>query len=164
MADAGKLGANRRSDIGRLSGILEDAGGGRKGSGEVDKKIRFLRRIPRDPFTNSTEWGKRSTQDEPDVHLMGRAERLRYVFEDYGKGERWHSILGVVTRSGFTMIELMIVMAVITILVSIAVPFYQKSIIRSKESVLKNNLFTMRTVIDEYTMDKGRRRRACRTW
>jgi general secretion pathway protein G len=59
-------------------------------------------------------------------------------------------------RSGFTMIELLIVMAVITILVSMAVPFYQKSIIRSKESVLKNNLFTMRTVIDEYTMDKGK--------
>jgi general secretion pathway protein G len=57
-------------------------------------------------------------------------------------------------RAGFTMIELMIVMTVITILVSIAVPFYQKSIIRSKESVLRNNLFTMRTVIDEYTFDK----------
>ena len=55
---------------------------------------------------------------------------------------------------GFTMIELMIVMAVITILVSIAVPFYQKSIMRSKESVLRNNLFTLRTVIDEYTFDK----------
>jgi general secretion pathway protein G len=52
------------------------------------------------------------------------------------------------------MIELMIVMAVVTILVSIAVPFYQKSIIRSKESVLRNNLFTLRTVIDEYTFDK----------
>jgi general secretion pathway protein G len=57
-------------------------------------------------------------------------------------------------RRGFTMIELMIVMAVITILVSIAVPFYQKSILRSKESVLRNNLFTLRTVIDEYTFDK----------
>jgi general secretion pathway protein G len=54
------------------------------------------------------------------------------------------------------MIELMIVMTVITILVSVAVPFYQKSILRSKESVLKNNLFTLRTVIDEYTMDKGK--------
>jgi general secretion pathway protein G len=54
------------------------------------------------------------------------------------------------------MIELMIVMTVITILVSVAVPFYQKSIQRSKEAVLKNNLFTMRTVIDEYTMDKGK--------
>lgn len=61
------------------------------------------------------------------------------------------------TRSGkfgFTMIELMIVMAVVTILISIAVPFYQKSILRSKESVLRNNLFTLRTVIDEYTFDK----------
>jgi general secretion pathway protein G len=59
-------------------------------------------------------------------------------------------------RSGFTMIELMVVMTVILILVSVAVPFYQKAILRSKESVLKNNLFTLRTVIDEYAMDKGR--------
>ena len=57
-------------------------------------------------------------------------------------------------RAGFTMIELMIVMAIVVILVSIAVPMYQKSILRAKESVLKNNLFTMRTVIDEYTYDK----------
>ena len=57
-------------------------------------------------------------------------------------------------RRGFTLIELMIVMAVITIILSIAVPMYQKAIIRSKESVLRNNLFTLRTVIDEYTYDK----------
>lgn len=57
---------------------------------------------------------------------------------------------------GFTMVELMIVMTVVTILVSIAVPFYQKSVVRSKESVLRNNLFTLRTVIDEYTIDKGK--------
>ncbi|MBM3774697.1 MAG: type II secretion system protein [Acidobacteria bacterium] len=56
--------------------------------------------------------------------------------------------------SGFSMIELMIVMAIVVILVSIAVPLYQKSLIRAKESVLKNNLFTLRTVIDEYTYDK----------
>lgn len=59
-------------------------------------------------------------------------------------------------KRGFTIIELMIVLAVITILVSMAVPFYQKSIIRSKESVLKSNLFTLRTVIDEYTFDKAK--------
>ena len=57
-------------------------------------------------------------------------------------------------RAGFTLIELMIVMAIIAVLVSMAVPIYQKSIIRAKESVLRNNLFTMRTVIDEYTYDK----------
>ena len=58
------------------------------------------------------------------------------------------------TRRGFTLIELMIVMAVIAILVSIAVPIYNRSITRAKESVLRNNLFTMRMVIDNYTYDK----------
>jgi general secretion pathway protein G len=48
----------------------------------------------------------------------------------------------------------MIVMAIISVLLSIAVPLYQKSLIRTKESLLKNNLFTLRTVIDEYTFDK----------
>jgi general secretion pathway protein G len=57
-------------------------------------------------------------------------------------------------RRGYTLIELMIVMAIISILVSIAVPLYQKAILRTKESLLKNNLFTLRTVIDEYTFDK----------
>jgi len=55
---------------------------------------------------------------------------------------------------GFTMVELMIVMAIVVILISIAIPQYQKSIIRSKEAVLRNNLFTLRQVIDEYTYDK----------
>ena len=55
---------------------------------------------------------------------------------------------------GFTLIELMVVMAITAILISIAVPIYNRSITRAKESVLKNNLFTLRTVIDEYTYDK----------
>jgi general secretion pathway protein G len=55
---------------------------------------------------------------------------------------------------GYTLIELVIVMAIISILVSIAVPLYQKSLLRTKESLLHNNLFTLRTVIDEYTFDK----------
>ena len=57
-------------------------------------------------------------------------------------------------RSGFTLIELMIVMSVIVILIGLAVPFYQKSIIRAKETVLHNNLFAMRSAIDEYSYDK----------
>ena len=55
---------------------------------------------------------------------------------------------------GFTLIELMIVMAIIAILMSIAVPIYTRSIARAKESVLKNNLITLRTMIDENTYDK----------
>src|SRR6266478_793621 len=57
-------------------------------------------------------------------------------------------------RVGFTLIEILIVVSIIGILVSIAVPIYQKSILRTRESVLRNNLFTMRTVLDEYTYDK----------
>lgn len=55
---------------------------------------------------------------------------------------------------GFTLIELMVVMAIISVLLAIAIPIYQKSITRAKESVLRNDLFTMRDMIDEYTLDK----------
>jgi len=48
----------------------------------------------------------------------------------------------------------MIVMAVIAVIMSVAIPIYTRSLMRAKESVLKNNLFTLRTVIDEYTYDK----------
>jgi general secretion pathway protein G len=57
-------------------------------------------------------------------------------------------------RRGYTLIELIIVMAIISILVSIAIPLYQKSILRTKESVLHSHLQLLRTVIDEYTFDK----------
>ncbi len=61
---------------------------------------------------------------------------------------------GPQSRRGFTLIEIMIVMTIVSILVSVAVPMYNKAILRAKESLLRNNLFTMRTVIDEYTYDK----------
>jgi general secretion pathway protein G len=57
-------------------------------------------------------------------------------------------------RLGFTFVEMMVVITIIVILISIAIPIYQKSIIRAKESVLHNQLFTLRTVIDNYTYDK----------
>ena len=54
-------------------------------------------------------------------------------------------------RRGFTLIEILIVVSIIGILISIAIPIYQKSLIRTKESVLRNNLFSIRTQIDEYS-------------
>jgi general secretion pathway protein G len=57
-------------------------------------------------------------------------------------------------RRGYTLIELIIVMAIVSVLISVAVPLYTKSIQRTKETVLKQNLFNLRTVIDEYTFDK----------
>jgi general secretion pathway protein G len=59
-------------------------------------------------------------------------------------------------NSGFTLIELMIVISIILILVSIAVPIYNQSIIRAKEAVLRQDLFAMRSVIDQYSIDKGK--------
>ena len=57
-------------------------------------------------------------------------------------------------QRGFTLIELMIVISIILILISTAIPIYQQSIIRAREAVLSQNLFTLRSVIDQYTMDK----------
>ncbi|MGH9327788.1 MAG: type II secretion system protein [Terriglobia bacterium] len=55
---------------------------------------------------------------------------------------------------GFTLLELMFVMTIILILASFAVPTYTTVIKRAREAVLRNDLYTMRHLIDEYTVDK----------
>jgi general secretion pathway protein G len=60
---------------------LDDLVEGVKMTGSVDKKIKFLRRIPKDPFTNSTDWGKRSMQDDPTAQSWGGQN----VFDVYTK-------------------------------------------------------------------------------
>jgi len=71
------------------------------------------------------------------------------------------SLFGLAARSksrtrecGFTLIELMIVMAIILILIGIAAGNYQRSVLRSREAVLKQDLQEMRKAIDNFTMDK----------
>ena len=57
-------------------------------------------------------------------------------------------------RAGFTLLEMMVVLTIIVTIVSIAVPFYSSAIVRARESVLRSNLLTIRSVIDQYTYDK----------
>jgi len=57
-------------------------------------------------------------------------------------------------QSGFTLIELMIVMAIIGILLTLAIPSFVGAIKHAREAALKEDLQTMRTAIDTYTMDK----------
>jgi|SRR5882672_7953963 len=60
------------------------------------------------------------------------------------------------TRRGFTLIELLVVLAIIALLLSIAVPRYYGSLDKSKEVVLKENLFQLRDAIGKYHADKGK--------
>ena len=56
--------------------------------------------------------------------------------------------------AGFTLMELMVVMAVIAILMLIAIPKFTSAVKMAKEAVLKEDLHVMRAAIDSYTMDK----------
>ncbi len=59
-------------------------------------------------------------------------------------------------EDGFTLIELMIVMAIMGILITIAQPSLKQSITKARESVLKEDLFQMREAIDQYYADNGK--------
>jgi general secretion pathway protein G len=61
-----------------------------------------------------------------------------------------------IRRFGFTLIELLVVLAILAMLLTIAVPRYFASVEKSKEAVLKENLFQMRDAISRYQADRGR--------
>jgi general secretion pathway protein G len=84
MCDAQRLGIEaQKVDTDCYPPKLEILVEGVKLAGSVDKKIRFLRRIPKDPLTNSFEWGLRSWQDEPTSTSWGGQN----VFDVYTKSQ-----------------------------------------------------------------------------
>ncbi|HEX6718491.1 MAG TPA: prepilin-type N-terminal cleavage/methylation domain-containing protein [Pyrinomonadaceae bacterium] len=69
------------------------------------------------------------------------------------------TVIGNVQRSwnaGFTLLELMIVISIIIILAAITLPQYQRTVMQTREAVLKDDLRTMRSLIDQFAADKAR--------
>ena len=70
------------------------------------------------------------------------------------KVARVHALPRPKKSRGFTLLELMIVIFIIMILASVAMPVYNQTVIQARESVLRSNLSTLRSVISQYTLDK----------
>jgi general secretion pathway protein G len=73
---------------------------------------------------------------------------------DQNKRWRGASLLRRAGAAGFTLLEMLIVIMIVMILAGIAVGRYEKSVLRSKEAVLKQDLFVLRQGIQQYTLDK----------
>jgi len=80
----------------------------------------------------------------------GEGEKGRSYFPFRGPSSR------LSRQRGFSLLELMIAMFIVIILLSVAIPTYQKAVEHARETVLHENLWQMRRAIDQYASDKGK--------
>ncbi len=73
-----------------------------------------------------------------------------------GRVTGWHRAKGGRHPGGFSLLEMMMVITVILIVASISAPIYMTAVVRAREAVLRDHLFTLRALIDRFTLDNGR--------
>jgi general secretion pathway protein G len=86
---------------------------------------------------------------------LGALKRRGRISATFAEGDRPRVLRVKGSRPGFTLIELLIVMTLIVVLAGIGLATYSTSITKSKEAVLKEDLFRMRDAIDQYHADKA---------
>jgi len=91
--------------------------------------------------------------------VIGKMEQSRKIFRVEMRNIEFKNMKSQITtrnQKGFSLLELMIGMFIIVILLSVALPTYQRSVQYAREKVLEENLWQIRKQIDQYAADKGK--------